>query len=96
MVIVWSPSLSVRAPVSVSVSVSAATNPTPSLVVPTVTSPHQRSPVSSVQVVSAVSSLVMVTFAVASEIAAFVAFDSVTVKVSSSSTIASLTIPTVC
>ena len=41
---------------------------------------------SSVQVVSAVSSLVMVPVAVASEIAAFVALDSVTVKVSSSST----------
>ena len=41
---------------------------------------------------SAVSSLVMVPVAVASEISAFVAFDSVTVKVSSSSTISSLTV----
>ena len=46
----------------------------------------------SVQVeTAAVSSLVMVPFAVASEITAFVTFDSVTVKVSSGSTIESLT-----
>ena len=45
--------------------------------------------------IGAASSLVMVPFAVASEIVAFVALDSVTVKVSSGSTIESLTVLTV-
>ena len=48
-----------------------------------------------VQVAAAVSSLVMVPFAVAAEITAFITFDSVTVKVSSGSTIESSTTTTV-
>ena len=73
-------------------------NPQPVALVPTVSVAVQICcwPVRSgaVQVAAAVSSLVMVPFAVASEITAFITFDSVTVKVSSGSTIESSTTTT--
>ena len=63
---------------------------------PTVTTPHHRSPVFSVQVgVMAVSSSSIVPVPVSSEIVAFVAFDSNTVMVSLDSTVVSSVVATV-